>query len=411
MRDILHVRIKPTENAQEYSVSITDIADAVDIIRFQPSDALQKGLTQLYERSPGLRLLDLDRHDDVSRTVGVELFTTFFRGAVLDAYDAHRKSLAGKKPGTGRKLRLGLHLPRSLYRYPWELLLDPRQEARSFIALVGSVVRYDDGATDAGDRGFDPASDAMVLLTVASTPAGKVAVAPRSFRSSKRIKFERTKSGTWKEFLQKCNSTKSGRGFMFFGHGEISQIRGKMRGSLLFEKAKISRFFTDTTAERYQGREVGVAVGSMNEALIACLFACESAWAQQDIEFEETVTGALLESTSLAFVVGAQTPIDAIAAGKFCDGFLESLTEKDPVPLDLAMSAGRRAVYTDAADGQELHRMDWWIPALYARTTQFRVLVNGRDALPELQQHGDIQHDDPAGLGAMISRAFRSPGG
>ena len=149
---------------------------------------------------------------------------------------------------------------------------------------------------------------------------------------------------------------------------------------------------------------------------LACIFACESAWADHGLPFEQSVVGSLISRTWLAFVIGAQTGIDRFAAQEFLDAALDALEQG--VSLDLALACGRRAIRgIDHRESSRKHsRLDWWIPVLYSTTDNFEILPEeSRDILPHTwTKEGTLPKEmsplprSPSGLRALWQAFLRT---
>ena len=118
---------------------------------------------------------------------------------------------------------------------------------------------------------------------------------------------------------------------------------------------------------------------------LAFICACESAWVDNAVDFKHSIVGSILEGTHLAYVIGAQTSLDITAAETFLEKTLELIYR---LPLDRALAQARtevRAILSD--DGRDkFSALDWWVPVLYARTTNFEIFAQPDELnVPELK--------------------------
>lgn len=375
-------------------------------------------IKQLHERGH-LRIKTVPEQTPIASAIGGALFSSVIRAsqATSDRFDEyHKKCLANY-----RKLRLSLHLPPSLYHLPWELLRDPSDAPGNFIALNGSITRYD---MDIPEKNFEPAQLPFKLWFMFANPSnrpfgGDVEFLPPPHNG---IQFDHITPATFERFQDTLRNymfvTSKPRVqplvFAFFGHGDIDD---KKIGQLVFVKQGDRKGFTRPwVSDPRPSWAINDTIVSCPHLRVAFLCACESAWAATAADFENSIAGNLLRgSPSLGYVIGAQTPIDRFSA----DIFLAEILKKLPTtPLDLAISDARAAVrgmnYNDA--GQEFSGLDWWVPVLYARAAGFDVVARA-DIQPDLQSPPpvlnravvgmDSTSDERVSTGAMLSDMAR----
>src|SRR5258706_5544773 len=117
MSDLFHLWVGQ-EAAGIFEVWATAGAVKVDAgsIAYSRSADFSLALERLLERRAGLTVNNLRDQDSLSKTIGRELFTSFFAEPVLGLFRQYR---AENDPP-----RVALHIPPTLYSIPWELLSD-----------------------------------------------------------------------------------------------------------------------------------------------------------------------------------------------------------------------------------------------------------------------------------------------
>jgi hypothetical protein len=190
------------------------------------------------------------------------------------------------------------------------------------------------------------------------------------------------------------NQRVSLHGFAFFGHGEVKVANGKgtrtesegkkSKGFLLFTREERGTLTSVLMEDPIDGEVVSAALGK--GMTFAYIFGCDSASVEPDVEFENTIAGALLCRTWLSFVIAVQTEVDFFAANAFFQAAVNEMI--DGAPLDLAVAAARGAVYARSG----IERFDWWVPVLYAQSSQLD-LFPPEDAirLPPLAGRDELQ--------------------
>jgi len=341
-------------------------ADAEEVV-FVPDKIFLENVNRLQERGPE-RFQDTLSQEKTCAAVGQQLFSSFFRGKVLDRFRSYRS--VNSPP------RIALTLPRSLYYLPWEVLQDTIDPMGQFLSMYGSVVRFDAESKQPNDVLFvNTESELNLLLVLASTVDRPIA--QFELDGTERINLHVVRPASYDQFERtaKRNSPCAG-GFVFFGHG----VMDGQYGALMFTRNEWRRLARIPVGDPKRGNIITDAIGPDNKMLMACLFACESAWAREEVTFERSVAGSILVRTWLPFVIGAQIDFDFAAATEFLDRFLVAL--EDGSPLDIAMGLGRKAVKAldQKGVGQLYSCLDWWVPVLYARTNNFLILPD-KDAL------------------------------
>lgn len=178
-------------------------------------------------------------------------------------------------------------------------------------------------------------------------------------------------------------------GIIFFGHGELDRVNGI--GNLVFVRQIIENVFGVLHPDPRSAEAVVQTVSQDQRLLLAVICACESAWSDSEHNFELSVVGKLLSNTLLAYVVGIQSVFDLPAARTFISHFLMKITTE---PLDVAISNARvevKAIYPNS-ERERYSSFDWWIPVVYTRTTDFRLLNhrNPRISVPEVSGSPNI---------------------
>jgi hypothetical protein len=84
---------------------------------------IQNDLTNLRGRG-GEGPLTYRKQEPIATRIGETLFKAFFPGPIKDRFNDYRR--------THVHTRLALHLPHSLFAYPWEILKDPKDNPATF---------------------------------------------------------------------------------------------------------------------------------------------------------------------------------------------------------------------------------------------------------------------------------------
>ena len=291
--------------------------------------------------------------------IGQYLFNTFFVGPALLRYRNYN--------ATVRRPRIALQIPPSLYYLPWEVICDPLANYGQFLSMYGSVIRYDHESRPASTLYVDEVDTSTYLFLLASVEERPLS--PYEPTNEEFLNFLKVEPATYSNFgnrLEKYQPV----GLVFFGHGNVVEKRGYL---LFLKERRTGLFGRSFMSDPKAGSVVGMTMGSVRNLRVAYMFACESAWAGKMTVFEDSITGSILKRTGLAYVIGAQTPINFFAAQEFFEHTLAAISKG--YPLDLALSEGRKQVRAmDQLDPVRTYSyQDWWVPVLYARTTNFDI--------------------------------------
>jgi hypothetical protein len=361
---VFQLRIETTDAvAGRFLAGVPD-AEPVEV-EFVPNERLQRYLSGLHDRGH-LRYTRMADQEVACAALGEALFEAFFTGSVLDAYRAYEQHAS--------RIRLAIALPSELFYLPWELLRDPAHPEGQFLAAQGSVVRCDAELKDPASILYEPSPSDALLFLLASTET--YPLPPFELEDGRVLQVREVRPATFDRFDRRMRDDRNA-GFVFFGHGDVEEGRGRLH----FVKEERRRLTKVHVPQPIDIFAITDAIGVGAHTRMACLLACETAWARTQVRFSESVVGALMKRTRLSFVVGAQTPIDYYAAREFLFALLHQLDDGDP--LDLAIASARRAVrgIDERQVGRAYSRLDWWVPVVYARTTAFDVLPS-REALP-----------------------------
>ncbi len=376
MTSLFHLWIRPTgqdQNSVEAEYGHTQRVQTM--AGFTPSAAFQTRTSQLTSRIPGVRPRTLNDQLPICRLIGEELFTAFFTGPVLNLFRAYR--MENDTP------RIALHIPRGLYHLPWEMLRDPQDTLRTdFLALFGSIIRYDADATDYDPRlKLYPLSDSLTSLFLSPRPnptPDEEGVPEIEFESTTRVTHSNVARGTYSNFLQSVNRLSfRPDAFIFFGHGRVEDNVGK----LVFVVMQGSFFAQRPIGEARVASDVAGPLATKKMLRFGCVMACETAWCDPGMPFENTVAGYLLLNTSLAFVVGAQLKMNFSAAQDFLVQMMRALQgdgDQLPDPLDLVLKQSRQAIWALPAPAC----LDWWVPVMYAKSTTLALFAKPKIEIP-----------------------------
>jgi hypothetical protein len=366
----LYIR-SSTDSPNQFRVSAQRPDGPSEDVNFTLGEGLSNTILKLHARGADRVLTNIPDQDIVSSEIGEELFNTFLSGKVLSEYDGFFNS---HDPDFIQ--RIALHLPRSLYAIPWEVLRDPRRPRGSFLSRSHSLVRVD-GELKGPDPRYvriPPTSPTLQLLFVLSSPADRP-IADFDPAETGEVKFHRVSPATYSNFQAFTRNTDiRPDGFVFFGHGDIAD----KYGVLLFVQQR-GIVFRTTVADPRPGFTVAGDLADRDKIRLSCLLACETAWTDQKFPFTRSVVGAVLQGTNIPFVLGAQTPLDVFAAQEFLIGMVEALDQRNP--LDVAITVGRRKVRSTVIG--PFSALDWWVPVLYSKTISFNVVTEKLDlAIP-----------------------------
>jgi len=345
-------------------------------INFAPDDEFNNKLMQLHARGADRVLKTIPDQDHVSAFIGERLFRTFIKSGtrtpVSDAFDQFLERHDSEDPQ-----RIALHLARSLYRLPWEVLKDPAAPVGDFLSLFHSVIRVDGEAKGSDPRytRFPPTDPTLQLLFVRSSPSDRP-IGDFDPAETGDVKFHRVDPATYSNFQQFTANTKiRPDGFVFLGHGDVDEVENY--GVLIFVRWEWGGglAFRTTASDPRHGYTVGTDLVNRKRLRFGCLMACETAWIDDKFPFDRSVVGSILTRTNIPFVLGAQTPIALYAAREFLSGMVEALHNKEP--LDFAVNSGRRRVHASPSVPGTYTALDWWVPVLYSKTTNFEVVTEG----------------------------------
>jgi hypothetical protein len=424
--EIFHLYLRPS-GSQTFEItddprwlSFDEIT--VDVDKVSPHSKekrpLKSLIQQLHDRTAA-RIMRVPDQTQIASAIGEALFTTVIGASakILASFDNYHTLCVS----TYRRIRIALHLPDSLYYLPWELLRDPRDRPDNFFALTGSIIRYD---STTREKDFEPVEVPFKVWFIFANPTHRPFSGDTEFMAPQQsdIVFEQITPATFDRFqetLQDISYLKSKSQvrplvFAFFGHGDIDENK---IGQLVFVKKGDRKGITwPWVSDPRPSYAIKDAIVTCPQLRVAFLCACESAWAETAIAFENSIAGNLLRSSqSLGYVIGAQTPIDRCAA----DILLANILTRLPTtPLDLAVSNARIAVrgMNSLEPGQQYSGLDWWVPVLYARAAGFDLVARSdiQSALqppPRVSDPAalalDATSDEPISPAATISEVIR----
>ena len=372
--DTFNLFIKAVSGAAgQYVVSANDPRGGPSAsVCFAPDAEFDSKLLQLHARGADRVLKTIPDQDQLAAFLGERLFQTFIKnGVATPVSDAFDQFLAAHDEEVPQ--RIALHLARSLYRLPWELLKNPAAPVGDFLSLFHSIVRIDGEATgDPRNARFPPTDPTLQLLFVRSSPSDRP-IGDFDPAETGDVKFHRVDPATYSNFQQFTGSTKiRPDGFIFLGHGDVDKAENY--GVLIFVREE-GFIFKTTASDPRPGYTIGTDLVNRKRLRFSCLMACETAWIDEKFPFERSVVGSILTRTKIPFVLGAQTPIALYAAREFLIGMVEALQRKEP--LDFAVTSGRRSVHASPSVPGTFTALDWWVPVLYSKTTSFDVVTEG----------------------------------
>lgn len=355
------IEITDDETGKKGSYSVRGSFDSEtskpEIIDFKLPAKIRKDVTLLHSRAAGLGKSNPTAYENDCARVGKFLFSSIF---VRDVERLYREYML--KDAEKFKPRLIIRMPRELYRYPWELLADPLEQdaEKKFLAIQGSVIR----------------SDAMFQLPPKVFPQP----APLSFlyffsspddRVIKQVRFQspyvhEVPDATFVAFKDSLGG--SPLAVIFHGHGNVHPPDEPEFG--------VFNFVDDSGKEDpCNAQAVGQNLEEAPSVRTALVVACDSAWTQGELKFEQTFAGGLFTGTPLDFVVAMQRDVDAIAGFHFLKRLVTSLLEKRQT-LDMAIRDGRKAIreISQVYKGQKYSALNWWVPVVYSKRMFFRTL-------------------------------------
>jgi hypothetical protein len=362
----LNLFVRSTDRPNQFKVAVDDPGEPSNIVDFVLSGELSTALLKLHARGANRILRDIPSQDVVSSFIGESLYNTFIMGERTNPVSSAFHQFF-ERYGAGPH-RLALHLPRSLYFLPWELLRNPSDPSGHFFSLFHSVVRVDGEARgpDPRDTRFPPSEPTLQLLFVVADPSNKP-IGDFEPAETGDVRFFRVIPATYNNF-QAFTSKKDIEpdGFIFFGHGDV----GDDYGRLVFVKQQ-GVIFRTLVSDPRPGYSVGTDLYHRLKLRFGCLLACDTAWISDKLPFLNSVVGSILDRSKIPFVLGCQTPIAIGSAQEFLSGMVEALQKKEP--LDFAITHGRRTVHA-SPPSDTYTSLDWWVPVLYSKSTYFQIL-------------------------------------
>jgi hypothetical protein len=361
--ETLNLYIRNIEQPGRFKVEVGDPARPSNVIDFLSSDELQAALVQLHDRGKN-RLKDIPSQDKVTSFIGETLYKSFITNGTPNPISDRVDSFLQRESPQ----RIAVHLPRSLYYLPWEVLRNPADPYGNFVSLFHSLVRVDGeaGGPDPRDIRFPPFDPTVDFLFVVASP-GDCPIGDIEPGDIKDIRFSRVIPATYSNF-QAFTSKRDIQpdGFIFLGHGDVAENYGR----LLFVKQQ-GLIIKTTVSDPHPGYTVGSDLAQRRKLRLGCLLACDTAWVSDKMPFENSVVGAILIRSRVPFVLGNQARLSLDAAQAFLSALVENLQRR--TPLDFAIKEGRRAIY--ALAGQNPYAsLDWWVPVLYSKTLNFNVM-------------------------------------
>ncbi len=359
--ETLNLYFHKSEPLGRFKVAVGDPAGPSNVVNFLPSDQLRDALVRLHDREPNTCLKDIPSQEKITSFIGETLYKVFIgNGTPNPVSDAVNEFMEREGPH-----RIALHLPRSLYYLPWEVLRNPADPYGNFISLFHSLVRVDGEAQgpDPRDTRIPPFEPTVDLLLVVANP-GDRPIGEFEPTEIKDIRFSRVTPATYSNF-QNFTSKRDIQpdGFIFLGHGDVADNYGR----LLFVKLQ-GLIFRTTVADPHPAYTVGSDLAQRRKLRLGCLLACDTAWVSDKMPFENSVVGAILGRSRVPFVLGNQAQLTLLAAQAFLSAMVINLQQR--VPLDFAIKEGRRAIYA-ITEQNSYASLDWWVPVLYSKNSQF----------------------------------------
>lgn len=342
------IRVGDSQEPGRYPVTAeTAAGDASDTLRLDPADEAFLRDLQAIENG--------DTDERFFLAFGGRLFNALLPGPVAATF----RAAMGRAQGEAKRLRVRLRLrPPELSALPWEFLYDPQQDL--FLGISSHIVlsRY---VVDA-PAFLEPmaVSPPLRLLTAFSSPSDVMPldldrerqVITRSVQKAVgagRLELhflDRTTNVSLRSALREVKP----HIFHFVGHG----VFDGQRGYLLFEDdAGKSRRVRDRTLREFFEDAPSTKLVVLN----ACQGAASSAG--------QAISGLApyLVQRGLPAVVAMRYPIPDDTAVVFVREFYEALTQEPLTAVDVAVAAGRRAIFQDV----DPDRPDWGIPNVFLR--------------------------------------------
>jgi hypothetical protein len=421
--EIFHLYLRPTVEGRTFEItddrrwpSYDNITVDIDQLTSRDHRPLKSLIQQLHDRTSA-RIMRVPDQTPVAEAIGETLFSSLIGASpkISASFDTYHDLCNSEY----RKIRLALHLPASLHYLPWELLRDPRDPPGNFFSLNGSIIRYD---TAILEKDFEPVEVPFRLWFIFANPSNRPYSGDTDLFPPPQsdIIFEQITPATFDHFQDTIRTSSyqprkpQVRGkpqvrplvFAFFGHGDVDDHK---IGQLVFVKRGERRGITRPwVSDPRPGYAINDTIVTCPHLRVAFLCACESAWAETAIAFENSIAGNLLRgSASLGYIIGAQTAIDRFAA----DVFLEMILRRLPTtPLDIAISDARAAVrgMSSSEPDQQYSALDWWVPVLYSRAGGFDLIARD-DIRSAVQTPPPVPEREVLGLdatsGELISPA------
>jgi len=341
------IRVGHPLETGRYPVSIeTAAGDASDLMELYPADdAFQQDL-QAIENG--------ETDEDFFIAFGQHLFDALLPGKVRGCF----RTAAGLL-SQGQRLRLRLRLrPPELSALPWEFLYDPELEI--FLGIDSRILlsRY---VVDAPEFVKPMAvSPPLRLLVAFSNPMG---VMPLDLDREKEVLIQATRGAvdagrmeiSFLDHITHARLRSTLRDvqphiFHFVGHGEFDGEKGY----LIFED-------DHGKARRMSDRKLWTFFRDAQGMKLAVLNACHGATTSTG----QAISGVApyLVAKGMPAVIAMRYPVPDDTAITFSREFYEALTHETPAAVDVAVAAGRRAIYQDMDSDQP----DWGIPNVFLR--------------------------------------------
>jgi len=363
--EIFHLTIKQVGDVTDgrFHVYAGDAESEAEEVIFTRDAKLSGLLDTLHERKDLANgFLNFFAQEAGCAKIGARLFKDFFVGRALQKYKEYRAKISDSAP------RIAVHIPPALYYLPWEVLRESEENTGQFLSIEGSVIRYSSDSPQLPVKLHADRPDISNLLFMLASPDENPLSGNYEPVDMSPLRFFRVDPASYDNF-RKMLADVQPFGLAFFGHGEIDDAGNSYLVFVEEVRPGIRRrFLRDLKAGYSFGNELKAA----RKMRIAYILACESAWVGDKVTFQNSIAGSILLYTQIDFVIGAQTPIDFFAAQEFFTKTLSALAEH--MPLDLALTQGRKAIRDIIPLGvrKESWR-DWWVPVLYARTTDFEL--------------------------------------
>src|SRR5262245_14893106 len=372
MSGVFHLHFRDL-GEPKFSVAV-DRAGVGEPVTFPENADFREKLASLYERGPSRLQIDLPSYDKLCSEIGEQLFRSFI-AAAPNVHQEFKKAAAAGGP------RVALHLPQSLFKLPWEVLRDPESAESNFIATSqgGSIFRCDADGLNPRVIDYPALQPPLQFIFVLSNPTSRFfgTVAPPT--STRNVKFVIVDPASFDKYRNTMRKAKGENlGFIFIGHGQVVNKIGQI---VFVDPIRENIIFHNYAENPRPGWSV---VGGVERALRLGIFcACESAWVSGSTDFPNSVVGSTLRrSDSVAYIVGAQTPIEARAAQVMLGATLSAIADST---LDLALTEARNHVRAiPAIRTQPYCAFDWCIPVLSTNTTNLQILDTAKTSfVPE----------------------------